>query len=149
MDRNQKELRRRANARNISPCLSNFQRWQKFKLSTPQLVNSIFVYLSPTDAAPQFLSKLFPSPTCWTRFARRKLSILPRINNCPLRGHDYVPYYHNLKGLLERLTYFCSNCTNFSKNSDLFCCSILGLREWSESFFPLGSDLLFIPTVRI
>ena len=33
----------------------------KFNLSTPQLINLILVNQSPTDAATQFLSKLFPS----------------------------------------------------------------------------------------
>ena len=33
----------------------------KFKLTTPQLINPILVYQSLTDAAPQFLSKLFTS----------------------------------------------------------------------------------------
>ena len=32
----------------------------KFKLTTPQLINPILVYQSPTDAAPQFRWKLFP-----------------------------------------------------------------------------------------
>jgi len=32
----------------------------KFKLSMPQLINSILVYQSPTDAPTQILSKLFP-----------------------------------------------------------------------------------------
>ena len=89
------------------------------KLSMSQLINSIFVYLSLTDTTPQFLSNLFPSSTCWIRFAKPKLSTLSRINNCPLYGLDYVTYYHNFKGFQERLTYFCSNCTNFSKISYL------------------------------
>ena len=33
----------------------------QFTLSTP-LINQIFVYHSPTDAAPQFLQKLIPFP---------------------------------------------------------------------------------------
>ena len=33
----------------------------EFRLSAPQLINPILVHQSPTDAAPQFLSKLFPS----------------------------------------------------------------------------------------
>ena len=32
----------------------------EFRLSAPQLINPILVHQSPTDAAPQFLSKLFP-----------------------------------------------------------------------------------------
>ena len=36
----------------------------KFKLSIPQLINPILVYQSLTHAAPQFLSKLFPSLYC-------------------------------------------------------------------------------------
>ena len=43
----------------------------QFTLSTP-LINQIFVYHSPTDAAPQFLQKLIP----FTQFQKRL--------NCPL-----------------------------------------------------------------
>ena len=63
----------------------------QFTLSTP-LINQIFVYHSPTDAAPQFLQKLIPFthkfhgrliPTKHRRIGQSKSSILRRAKKTP------------------------------------------------------------------
>ena len=50
---------------------------------------------------------------------------------------------------IRLLAYFCSSCSNFSKNSEFFCCCVLGFLDCSASRRPSDSALLFMVSLHL
>ena len=63
----------------------------QFTLSTP-LINQIFVYHSPTDAAPQFLQKLIPFTKIWWKQVAKRTGHV--FNPSPCYGGTFLSSNH-------------------------------------------------------